>query len=127
MTGQLSHFAINADDVARARTFYEQVFGWTFQAWGPPGFLQINTGDDSPSAVRGALQQRRELKPGTPTIGFECSIAVDDVDRIAAEVIKNGGRVIMEKTAIMGVGYLIFLEDPEGNVVGAMHYDQAAS
>jgi predicted enzyme related to lactoylglutathione lyase len=127
MTGQLSHFAINADDVARARAFYEQVFGWTFEAWGPPGFLQINTGGDGPSAVRGALQQRRELKPGTPTIGFECSIAVDDVDRIAAEVTKNGGRVIMEKTAIMGVGYLIFLEDPEGNVVGAMHYDQAAS
>ncbi len=127
MIGQLSHFAINADDVGRARTFYEEVFGWTFQAWGPPGFLQINTGGDAPSAVRGALQQRRELKPGTPTTGFECTIAVDDVDRIAADVTKSGGRVIMQKTAIMGVGHLIFVEDTEGNVVGAMQYDQAAT
>ena len=127
MTGQLSHFAINADDMARAQQFYEQVFGWSFEAWGPPGFFQINTGGDARSAVRGALQQRRELKPGSPTIGFECSIAVDDVDRIAADVTRSGGRVIVEKTAIMGVGYLIFFEDSEGNVVGAMHYDQSAA
>lgn len=127
MIGQLSHFAINADDVARARRFYEQVFGWTFDAWGPPGFFQINTGGNGQSPVRGALQPRRELKPGSPTIGFECSIAVDDVDRIAAEVTKSGGRVIMEKTAIKGVGYLIFFEDSEGNVVGAMDYDRSAA
>ena len=52
---------------------------------------------------------------------------MDDVDRIAAEVTSNGGRIIVEKTAIMGVGYLIFFEDSEGNVVGAMHYDQSAA
>ena len=43
--GNVRHFAINADDMARARTFYERLFGWTFEAWGPPGFLMISTGD----------------------------------------------------------------------------------
>ena len=41
---QVAHFAINADDLPRARRFYEQVFGWTFQAWGPPGFYMIDSG-----------------------------------------------------------------------------------
>ena len=85
----------------------------------------IKTGD-GPAAVRGALQKRRELKTGTPTIGFECTFSVPDVDRLAADVVECGGRLLMEKTVIAGVGYLVFFEDPEGNVVGAMTYDPSA-
>ena len=126
MTGTISHFAINADDVARARRFYERIFGWKFEPWGPPDFFQIVPEGDGPGGVRGALQRRRELKPGSPTIGFECTFAVDDVDRIAADVTANGGRILMEKTVIAGVGDLLFFEDPEGNVVGVMRYDFSA-
>jgi hypothetical protein len=32
----------------------------------------------------------------------------------------------MEKTTITGVGDLIWIEDPAGNIVGAMRYDTAA-
>ena len=38
MTATLRHFAINADDVPRAKRFYEEVFGWSFTPWGPPNF-----------------------------------------------------------------------------------------
>jgi predicted enzyme related to lactoylglutathione lyase len=118
------HFAINADDLPRARRFYERVFGWTFEPWGPPGFFQIATGDAAPGmAPIGALQQRREIGSGPRLTGFECTIAVErDVDAVAADVIAHGGTVLMEKATIPGVGDLIWFEDPEGNVVGAMRY-----
>ena len=74
MNSNVSHFAINADDLTRARSFYEGVFGWTFQAWGPPDFFQITTGSDSDPGIRGALQRRRDLRSGSPTVGFECTI-----------------------------------------------------
>jgi predicted enzyme related to lactoylglutathione lyase len=45
---------------------------------------------------------------------------------VAAAVRANGGRVIMERTTIVGVGHLIFFEDTEGNVAGAMQYDAQA-
>ena len=109
----VAHFAINADDVGRARRFYERVFGWRFEAWGPPGF-------------RGALQQRRELVPGQRTIGYECSISVKDVDAVAAAVIANGGTIVIPRTLIPTVGHLIFFRDPEGNVAGAMQFDPSA-
>ena len=32
------HCAIRADDLERAREFYQQVFGWRFEDWGPPDF-----------------------------------------------------------------------------------------
>ena len=38
----LRHLAINADDVPRAKAFYESVFGWRFQPWGPPEYYQAH-------------------------------------------------------------------------------------
>jgi predicted enzyme related to lactoylglutathione lyase len=125
--GNVRHFAINADDLPRARRFYEQVFGWTFEPWGPPGFFQITTGE-SEGRPMGALQGRRELAPGHRMTGFECTIAVDgDVEAVAAAVVASGGRILMEKATIPGVGDLIFFEDTEGNIAGAMRYDTRAN
>jgi len=125
MANDLKHFAINADDVTRARRFYQKVFGWKIEPWGPPGFFQVAT-SSGPDAVRGALQGRRELLPGKRMVGFECTFGVADVDKVAQAVRENGGRIVMEKTTIVGVGDLIFFEDSEGNVAGAMRYDPKA-
>ena len=59
MPNSVDFFAINADDVPRARRFYETVFGWTFEPWGPPGFYLIET-EQQAGAIRGALQERRD-------------------------------------------------------------------
>ncbi len=120
--GGVSHFAINADDVPRAREFYGRVFGWTFQPWGPPGFYMIDAGG-GPAAPFASLQARRELAPGLRLNAFECTIAVDDVDAVARAIEKAGGKILMEKATIPGVGSLVFFQDPEGNVAGAMQYE----
>lgn len=123
----IAHFAINADDVQRARHFYEQVFGWKFSAWGPPRFYQIQTNaEGEPPGVRGALQGRRELLAGKATLGFECTIAVASIDDTAKAVLANGGQTVLPKSIIVGVGALMFFQDPEGNVFGAMQYDPRA-
>lgn len=127
MTANLAHFAINADDVQEAKTFYESVMGWEFSPWGPPGFFRITTGSAEAPGVQGALQARRELVPGRPMIGLECTFAVDDVEATAAAVVRAGGTVLMERFTIVGVGHLIFFADPAGNAVGAMQYDALAS
>lgn len=125
-----AHFSINADDVARARQFYAAVFGWKFAAWGPPGFFMIETDDkparNQPAKLLGSLQGRRNLVPGVAIHGFECTLAVDDVDAIAAAVEANGGRIVMARITLPTVGHLIFFEDTEGNIVGAMQYDPQA-
>ncbi|MEZ4402801.1 MAG: VOC family protein [Kofleriaceae bacterium] len=119
----LAHFSINADDVERARRFYADVFGWQFHAWGPPGFYQIEAPG---SQVLGALQSRRHLVAGQRTVGFECTIAVPSIDKTEAAIKAAGGTVIMARSVIVGVGTLMFFQDPDGNVFGAMQYDPAA-
>jgi uncharacterized protein len=126
MSNKVAHFSINADDVERARTFYARVFGWTFQAWGPPKFYMIQTATKENPGPLGSLQGRRELIPGQRMTGYECTISVDSIDATATAVLSNGGKTIMPKTVIAGVGTLMFFQDPEGNVFGAMQYDANA-
>jgi uncharacterized protein len=124
MPNHVSHFAINADDLQRARRFYENVFGWRFEPWGPPGFYLIHTGTPDDPGVQGAMQKRRELVPSLRTIGYECTVGVESADGVAKAAEANGGKVIMAKTILPTVGELVWLQDPEGNIVGAMKYDE---
>ena len=119
MSAKLRHFAINADDVQRAKGFYEAVFGWTFDAWGPPDFYQVKNAGEG---LMGALQGRRELVPGVRMTGFEVTLGVEDIRATMAAVEASGGKIIMQPYKIDGVGELIFFEDTEGNLVGAMQY-----
>ncbi len=124
MNPKLTHFAINADDVDATQAFYRAVFGWQFQDYGPPGFVQIL--DASGSAPIGAIQQRRQLLEDEPTRGFECTFGVDDVEAVRERVLAAGGRILMEKFTISKVGTLIAFEDPGGNPALAMEYDDDA-
>jgi uncharacterized protein len=124
MPNNLASFALHVDDVDRARVFYENVFGWEFEPWGPPGFYLIHTGDEDSPGIQGLMHQRPEPRTGTGLNGIEPTFAVDDVDAIAAAVEANGGRIIFAKSVIPTVGALIRFMDPEGNDMGAMQYDQ---
>ncbi len=117
------HFAINADDLPRAQKFYSQVFGWQFNAWGPPGFFMIETGSADTPAIMGSLQGRRTLVEGERMNGFECTIAVPDIDAAERAIVAAGGTILMPKATIPTVGHLIWFRDTEGNVAGAMQPD----
>ncbi|HKV05348.1 MAG TPA: VOC family protein [Candidatus Acidoferrales bacterium] len=129
MTNQLSHFAIHADDLDRARKFYGGVFGWTFQGYaGIPmtGFCQIKDAAGNLLAPLGAIQSRKANLAPQPVIGFECSFTVDDVDATARAVEANGGKIVMKKAPIPGVGWVVKFLDTEGNLVCAAQYDPSA-
>jgi predicted enzyme related to lactoylglutathione lyase len=115
MSNNVDFFAINADDVPRARKFYETVFGWTFEPWGPPDFYLIETGGP---AIRGALQERRELVRGHKMVGYECTIVVANLDQILKAIEANGGRIAAPKFHIPNVGTIAYFFDTEGNVAG---------
>ncbi len=119
MPARIRHFAIHADDVPRARRFYEGVFGWRFEPWGPPGFFQIRE-----AGLLGALQERREPLTGTGMRGYELTIGVDDLEAAMASIESHGGKVVDPPFRIEGVGELVYVTDTEGNRVGVMQYER---
>jgi predicted enzyme related to lactoylglutathione lyase len=123
MPNNLASFAIHVDDVDRARAFYEAVFEWIFEPWGPPGFYLIHTGNAQSPGIQGLMHARQTPRTGAGLNGFEPTFAVDDVDVIAARVEKHGGKITFPKGVIPTVGALIRFLDTEGNDVGAMKYE----
>jgi hypothetical protein len=124
MAHNIAHFDIRADDVERARRFYERVFGWRFEAWGPPDFYMISTGTPDEPGIHGSLSKRGEPVTGSGMRGYECTIAVDDLAPIRTAIEAHGGKILLEDHEIVGVGRLIHFEDTEGNTVCAMRYAQ---
>ncbi len=123
MPNNLASFAIHASDVQRARLFYEAVFGWRFEAWGPPDFYLIHTGNAQKPGIQGLLHKRMApTGDGGPNC-FECSISVTNVDAVAAAVVAHGGTIVMPKSPIPTVGEVMYFLDPDGNRVGATRYD----
>ena len=103
MPNDVVDFAIHAEDCQRAKRFYETVFGWRFEPWGPPEFWRVPV-------------------TGEGIIGFQCTIAVDDGHQIGASIGDSGGKITLPPFEIEGVGTLLMFEDTEGNVVRAMQY-----
>jgi predicted enzyme related to lactoylglutathione lyase len=123
MPNNVDYFAINADDVPRARKFYAAVFGWSFEPWGPPGFYLIETSKDGPS-IRGALQERRELVRDQKMVGYECTISVPNIDQAIRAIEANGGTIAAPKYHIPTVGTVAYFQDPDGNVAGIIQRER---
>lgn len=123
MPANLASFAIHVDDIDRARAFYEAVFGWVFEPWGPPGFYLIHTGDETAPGVQGLMHMRQHPRAEGGLNGIEPTFSVDDVDAVAIAVEANGGTITFARTTIPTVGTLIRFLDTEGNDIGAMRYD----
>ena len=117
------HFEISADDPERAVAFYEKTFGWKVEKWaGPMDYWMIMTGAEGEPGIDGGLAKRQ-----SPGQNVTNTIDVDSVDAYVDKVIAAGGKVVLPKQAIPGVGYLAYCADTEGNVFGLMKSDPNAA
>ena len=122
MPSHVKHFAVHANDIERARRFYESAFGWAFRPWGPPNFYLIQTGPDHDRGLQGALQERTTPLTGTGVSSYECTIGVENLADTTAKITQAGGKLLSQPYTIEGVGELVFIEDTENNRVGVMQY-----
>lgn len=116
------HFEIPTDNPERASKFYREVFGWQIQKWqGPMEYWLVTTGPDGQPGINGGLTRRQPPNSGTVN-----TIAVVSVDQAVTNIEAKGGKTVMPKTTLPGVGYLAYCQDTEGNVFGVMQEDRSA-
>jgi len=129
--GRLVHFEIHVSDMERAKKFYGEVFGWTFQDWteyaGMPYFGAV-TGKEEELGINGALVQRQgEAPSGNQALnGFACTMGVGDYDQTEAIILENGGTVALPKYALPGMAWQGYYKDTEGNIFGIHQPDANA-
>ncbi|HYE22801.1 MAG TPA: VOC family protein [Verrucomicrobiae bacterium] len=121
------HFEIHAEDPARAVNFYQSLFGWEFKQWGNPQqeYWLITTGKEGEPGINGGLFKRRGPVPevAQPVNAYVCTVETDNLDSYINKVKKMNGKIVVEKMAIPGVGWLCYCTDSEGNIFGMTQSD----
>jgi len=118
---RIGHFEIPAADPGKAVAFYEKVFGWQITKWeGPQDYWLIKTGEAGEAGIDGAITRKENSVATTNTVD------VASVDEFSQKVMEAGGKIVMPKMAVPGVGYLGYCADLDGNVFGMMQADPSA-
>lgn len=115
------HFEIHAEDPERAIDFYQEVFDWQFQSFGGPmEYWLVLTGPEDQPGINGGLVRRQGPEPAAdqPVGSAVCTIQVEDLDDCVGAVVGAGGRIVVPKMEIPGVGWSCYAKDPEGNLFG---------
>ena len=111
--GQITHIELPADDLARARRFYAELFGWEFgEMEGFANYFMFSFGAIERSG--GALGLRGE-STGTKVRAY---IEADSIDSVLARVAELGGAIVTPRTEIPGQGWFAVINDSEGNEIG---------
>jgi len=117
MDHTIVHFEIPADNVEKLRKFYSKLFGWKIEKTsGPVEYWSIETvpvdekGMPKRPGVNGGMMKRQypEHKP----VNY---IAVESVDEYTKKIEALGGKVVVPKMEVPGIGWWALALDPEGN------------
>jgi uncharacterized protein len=123
MANSVTHFEVFASDVERAREFYENVFGWTFESAGPPDLYLIATGPDTDPGLRqGLIAKRSGPAAKGPLNAFRVTIGVKSVADTMALVESAGGKLRSPIIDIPHVGKVVEIADTEDNVACILQY-----
>lgn len=116
------HFDIPADNLERAKKFYEELFNWKIEAVPGMEYYLVQTTDlDGKASVGGGMAKRE--KPEQKITNF---IGVSSIDEYIPKIEKLGGKVVESKTPIVGWGYLAVCLDTEDNTFGLWEDDKNA-
>lgn len=114
------HFEIHASDPEALLTFYETVFGWTFARWGEQPYWIITTGEEGTPGINGGMLPREGPKPepGQAVNAGVLTVEVPDCRVALDAALAAGATVAMPLTEMPGVGWLAYVHDPDGNLLG---------
>lgn len=107
-------FEIPTKDAAKARKFYQSVFGWSFAPFPAYGYdaWRIRTGTPG---LEGALTTQIYTVKNKGVVLF---MRVADVETALTRAIALGGTVDKPRTPVPGIGSTVVLLDPDKNAIG---------
>lgn len=123
------HFEIHAEDPERAVKFYQDLFGWEITRWdGPMPYWLVMTGPEGQPGINGGIMKRMGAgpSPGQAVNAYVCTVDVPRLDQFLAKSTALGAKIVVPKMAVSGIGWLVYVTDTEGNILGMMESDPGA-
>ena len=109
------HVELNTPDPKKAKTFYSKLFQWQLEDVPNPAvpdgsYTLIKVGEGTGGGIMKQI-------PGGPS-GWLAYVLVDDIHATTQKAQSLGAEVMKDVTEVMGMGFLSFIRDPTGAVLG---------
>src|SRR5204863_10212708 len=108
------HWEFWSQDPAKVSQFYEKVFDWKIKDMPEIKYRLVETGGKG--GINGGIfrPDRSGPWPGNMSLYID----VDDLDTYGKRVVDSGGKILVERQEVPGMGYFSLFSDPEGRVLG---------
>ena len=115
MANPFVHVELNTPDPEKAKAFYSKLFQWQLEdvpnsTTPDSAYTMIKVGTGTGGGI-----MKQVL--GGPS-GWLAYVEVDDIHAATAKAKSLGGKVMKDVTEVMGIGWLSFIQDPTGAVLG---------
>jgi uncharacterized protein len=123
------HFEIHATDPQKLMEFYTDLLGWKFSKWAPIDYWLIETGPEGEMGINGALLPRQGPPPTEMQAvnAFVCTADVTGLDALLVKAVALGGSLALPKMPVTGMGWVAYIKDPDGNIMGMIERDDKAA
>jgi uncharacterized protein len=111
-TLKIAYLELPANDIAASRTFYESLFGWSFQDYGPTYSAFSGSGTD------GGLNADPAERTHAPLAVIESH----DLEATQKSIVEAGGTITLPIFSFPG-GRRFHFSDPAGNELAIMQRD----
>lgn len=122
----VAYFEIQANEPEELATFYTEVFGWLFakDPTIPVDYWRIQS-----DGMLGGLLKRPSPASSSEkgANAFVCSIMVEHFDTTAQKIMREGGKTVVNKFAVLGKCWQGYFVDPQGNAFGIFEVDEKAA
>jgi len=107
---KIDYLEFTSNDIEATKSFYNRVFGWSFQDYGPD-YTSFSDG-----RITGGFRKGEVQASSSPLV----VIFVDDLDA-AEKHVKAAGGIITKETFSFPGGSRFHFRDPSGNELSAWH------
>ena len=123
------HFEIPAEDIEKLKKFYQDLFGWTMNKHAGPtayylvGTVPVDEKTMMPArpGVNGGLYEKKDAL--SPELAKPINyISVESVEEYSKKIMELGGKIMVPKMEIPGIGWWALALDPEDNHFGILEY-----
>lgn len=114
------HFELPADDVERAKKFYQSSFGWGAMDMPEMKYVIMHTVavdektqmPKEAGAINGGMTKRNEMVKA-PSF----AISVNNLEASVKKVQAAGGTILKDKIVVGDMGVMAYFRDTEGNIL----------
>ena len=117
----ITHFEIPSNDIHKTKEFYANLFDWEFNFMEEMNYMMFTTQKEEGKLASGGILEKQNDQHHVTNY-----VTVENIDESAKKVEELGGKIVVEKMPVPGMGWFVHFIDIDGNLMALWQNDAEA-